>query len=168
MKAGDISAIECSLAQTLGVIGDRWIMMILRDAFFGARTFDAFLEGLEISPTVLSDRLSRLVEEGVFVRQPSLYDARSHEYGLTQKGVDIYPIMAAMMEWGDKWKPCAKGTRLELQELATRQKVKGVRILSAEGRALEPYELIAIAGPGLDEKARHLVAENTKTLTGEG
>lgn len=94
---------SCSIARTLEVIGDRWTMLILRDAFRGVRRFDAFQGDLGIARNLLTDRLTKLVEHGVLEKQ--LYQAHPprYEYRLTRKGIDLSPALVALMRWGDKW-----------------------------------------------------------------
>ena len=94
---------ECSIARTLEVIGERWSLLIVRDAFYGARRFDDFREDLGIARNVLTDRLTTLVGHGILERQ--LYEERPprYEYRLTDKGRDLLPVLLAMVRWGDRW-----------------------------------------------------------------
>lgn len=93
----------CSIERALGVIGDRWTMLVLRDAFRGLRRFDDFRRDLDIARPVLADRLRRLVEAGVLERR--LYSDRPprYEYRLTPMGVDLSSSLIALMRWGDRW-----------------------------------------------------------------
>ena len=93
----------CSIAGTLEVIGDRWTVLILRDAFRGVRRFDAIQRDLGIARNLLADRLAKLVAHGVLEKR--LYQARPprYEYRLTAKGVDLSPALVALMRWGDQW-----------------------------------------------------------------
>ena len=94
---------ECSIARALDVVGERWSLLILRDAFYGVRRFDDFQKDLGVARNVLTDRLTKLVEHGVLERRP--YEARPprFEYRLTQKGKALLPVLLAMMQWGDRW-----------------------------------------------------------------
>jgi len=148
---------DCSVARTLAVIGDRWTMLILRNALHGMRTFDAFQEHLDISPSVLSDRLSTLTKAGVFDRRQSASDGRSFEYRLTEKGLDLYPVIVALMDWGDKWEPSEKGERLRLIERATGKKIRGAIVLSQDGKALRPQDVTPLLGPAAADDVRQLV-----------
>jgi DNA-binding HxlR family transcriptional regulator len=95
----------CSVARALEAIGDRWTMLVIRDAFHGVRRFDDFQERLGVARNVLSDRLSRLVDEGILEKR--LYQERPsrYEYRLTQKGVDLFPVLVSLMKWGDRHAP---------------------------------------------------------------
>jgi DNA-binding HxlR family transcriptional regulator len=94
---------RCSVARTLDVIGEWWTMLIMREAFKGVTRFEDFHRNLGIARTVLSARLDRLVEHGIFVRrQYSDHPPRS-EYVLTEKGRDLFPVLVTLMQWGDRW-----------------------------------------------------------------
>jgi DNA-binding HxlR family transcriptional regulator len=92
----------CSIARTLELIGDRWTLLIIRDAFMGVRRFEVFQRSLGIARNVLTDRLDRLVEAGILRRE--LYQERPdrYEYRLTRKGVDLWPVIITTIKWGDK------------------------------------------------------------------
>jgi DNA-binding HxlR family transcriptional regulator len=94
---------SCSIARTLEIVGDRWTILILRDAFRGVRRFDALQRDLGIARNLLTDRLHKLVDHGVFEKR--LYQAHPprYEYRLTRKGIDLSPALVALMRWGDKW-----------------------------------------------------------------
>lgn len=94
---------HCSVARTLDVIGERWTMLVLRDAFHGIRRFDDFQQNLGIARNILADRLQTLVDNGVLRRHPYQERPPRYEYRLTQKGLDLFPVMIAMMDWGDRY-----------------------------------------------------------------
>jgi DNA-binding HxlR family transcriptional regulator len=95
----------CSVAGTLGVVGEKWSLLVLREAFLGTRRFADLQRVLGAPRAVLSDRLATLVEAGLLARVP--YQAEGerqrHEYRLTQKGLDLYPTLVALMEWGNRY-----------------------------------------------------------------
>src|SRR5262245_4191110 len=91
----------CSIARTLEAIGDRWTMLVVRDAFLGLRRFDDFQERLGVARNILSDRLGRLVDEGILEKRPYLERPQRFEYRLTKKGLDLFPVMVSLMKWGD-------------------------------------------------------------------
>jgi DNA-binding HxlR family transcriptional regulator len=93
----------CSIARTLEVIGDRWTLLILRDAFKGVRRFDDIQRDLGIARNILTDRLQKLVDHGVLSRTPYQAHPPRYEYRLTPKGRDLSPALVALMHWGDKW-----------------------------------------------------------------
>ena len=103
MRWRDVGEVPCSVARTLSVVGDRWTLLILRDAFLGTRRFDAFQRGLGIARHRLSDRLRRLVDEGILVRTRYQERPERFEYRLSDKGKDLYPIIISLLQWGDRW-----------------------------------------------------------------
>jgi DNA-binding HxlR family transcriptional regulator len=94
---------ECSIAATLGFVGDRWSLLILRDAFRGVRRFADLCDDLGIARNILADRLDKLVEAEILERVVYQERPRRHEYRLTAKGRDLSPALIALMRWGDRW-----------------------------------------------------------------
>jgi DNA-binding HxlR family transcriptional regulator len=135
----------CSVARTLEIVGDRWTWLIVRDAFLGLTRFVEFRESLGIAPNVLSERLDRLVHEGIFDRVPySVHPAR-FEYRLTQKGSDLFVALNALRQWGDQYL-CAEPMRLLRRKSDQRPVVAG---LVPEGAAvLANDEIELVPGPG--------------------
>ena len=92
----------CSVARALEAIGDRWTLLVVRDLFLGLRRFDDLQRDLGVARNVLTDRLTRLVDEEIVERR--LYQERPerYEYRLTAKGLDLWPVMTSLMKWGDR------------------------------------------------------------------
>ncbi len=99
------SAESCSMAAALGVVGTRGSMLCLREAFYGARRFEEFVRRTGLSEAVASARLRELVQEGLLCKQPYREPGQRarEEYVLTDKGVDLFPALVALMQWGDRW-----------------------------------------------------------------
>ncbi len=112
MKHDDLNGVYCSVARTWAVLGERWTMMVVREAFRGTRRFDAFHQRLGVGRNILSNRLQRLTAEGVFERVRYSDSPERHEYRLTQKGMDLYPVLLSLMGWGDRYKVSAPPVRL--------------------------------------------------------
>ena len=102
MLGKDYADQDCALARALEVVGERWTMLILRDAFYGVRRFSDFQAHLDIPKAVLSDRLNNLVGEGLLERVPDPDHAGRHLYELTASGRDIWPAMHALIGWGSR------------------------------------------------------------------
>jgi DNA-binding HxlR family transcriptional regulator len=98
----DYAAQDCSLARALEVIGERWTLLILRDAFYGVRRFSDFQAHLDIPKAVLSDRLGGLVDDGILERRPDPQHAGRHIYELTATGRDLWPVLHALLVWGSR------------------------------------------------------------------
>jgi DNA-binding HxlR family transcriptional regulator len=102
MRWRDISKLDCTIARTLAVIGDRWTLLILRDAFLGTRRFQVFQASLGITRHRLADRLAKLVKNGVLRRERYQQRPPRYEYRLTDKGLDLYGVVVMIAGWGDK------------------------------------------------------------------
>ena len=113
-KPTNIKNIKCSLVQTVEMLGDRWSLLILRETFFGVKRFDGFRTNLGIATNILSNRLKQLVKNDILSRTRDQNDTRRFVYKLTEKGLDIYPIVLAMLNWGDRWLSWEEGPPLLL------------------------------------------------------
>jgi DNA-binding HxlR family transcriptional regulator len=144
----------CSVARTLEIVGDRWTWLIIRDAFLGISRFREFQSSLGIASNVLDDRLTRLVDEGVFVRVPYA-DGTRYDYRLTEKGADLFTALNALRQWGDRYL-CEAPMRL-LRVKGTHTPV--VAALVPEGTpALANDEIELVPGPGFPGAQRRVSA----------
>jgi DNA-binding HxlR family transcriptional regulator len=152
MKYKTFDHMNCSLAQALSVVGERWTLLILRDAFFGAKRFGQFQRSLGIAKNILSARLNMLVEESILERRES--SEGSHiEYVLTENGLDLQPVLLSMTHWADKHRPNAEGDRLIFIERESGKPIRRMGVVSEDGRTLKPREVRAVVGPGLGEQS---------------
>ncbi|MEU7477105.1 helix-turn-helix domain-containing protein [Lentzea sp. NPDC042327] len=104
MSYASFASLPCTLGRPAALLGERWTLLLLRQIFLGTRRFEDFQTTMEISRSVLTDRLSMLLDEGVLKRVPYQADGRTrHEYRLTEKGKDLYPVLMALRTWGEKW-----------------------------------------------------------------
>ena len=131
---------ECGLPSALEVMGERWSFMILRAAFNKVRHFEEFLDTLGIARNILSNRLSRLVENGILKREHCADDRRRIEYRLTEKGFDLLPAMLALRQWGEKWE-LGVPTNPVLCDERDGRPIAPIGIHAADGRRLDPQEL---------------------------
>jgi DNA-binding HxlR family transcriptional regulator len=164
MKLKSFDHMNCSLAQTLNVIGERWTLLILRDAFFGAKRFGQFERSLGIAKNILAARLNRLVDEGILERRDAL-DGAHPEYVLTEKGLDLQPVLLAMTHWGDKHMADARGERLVFVEMATGRPIRRMSVVSEDGRTLEARDVQATPGPALKDSWRFGEGRETSQLS---
>jgi DNA-binding HxlR family transcriptional regulator len=103
MLKNDYDGQNCSIAGALEVIGERWSLLIVREVMLGVRRFDEIQADLGIARNVLQTRLTRLIEQGVLERRPYQERPLRHEYRLTDKGLDLWPAIVALMRWGDRY-----------------------------------------------------------------
>lgn len=148
MKYKKFDQINCSLAQTLDIVGERWTLLILRDAFFGVRKFSQFQENLGVARNILTVRLRRLVDEGIFEKTAATQGGHA-DYRLTNKGLALQPVLLSMTHWGDKFKANPKGARLTFVERDTELPIRPMAAISQDGRSLLPREIKAVPGPAL-------------------
>jgi DNA-binding HxlR family transcriptional regulator len=137
----------CSIARTLGVIGDRWTLLVIRDAFMGVRRFEDFQQSLGIARNVLTDRLGRLTDEGILRR--NLYQDRPprYEYRLTRKGVDLWPVIITTLKWGDRYL-ADEGSPLLILHRDCGGEIDGRLHCSRCGAQLGPTDVDVRPGPG--------------------
>jgi DNA-binding HxlR family transcriptional regulator len=109
MQRPSFADVECSVAQSLEVIGEWWSLMVVREIFFGRHRFEEMHEDLGIARNTLTNRLNRLVDEGVLERRTYSESGRRAEYHLTQAGRDLHHVIIALLEWGNRWRPLAGG-----------------------------------------------------------
>lgn len=135
---------NCSVARTLSVIGERWTMLLLREAFLGRHRFDEFQQGTGIARNILSSRLRDLVRDGILDRVRSDGDNGRIEYRLTKKGLDLYPILVAMIRWGDVWLSDESGPPLTLIHRPCGAKASMNMVCSHCGEQIVAREMVAV------------------------
>ncbi len=137
----------CSVASTLEVIGERWTMHVLREAFLGVRRFGEFQRNIGVARNILSDRLNTLVAEGILRRE--LYNERPprYEYRLTRKGIDLYGILIELMKWGNRWSPNAAGAAVILRHRDCGHVIEPVLACPECGDSVHAWNLEALPGP---------------------
>jgi DNA-binding HxlR family transcriptional regulator len=145
------SDMHCSVAQCLEIVGEWWALLIVRDAFLGVTRFDDFQERLGISRNVLNQRLARLVDAGVLAKVPYSEHPPRHDYRLTEKGTDLWPVIATMRQWGDKH-AAPHGPPLELIHKACGHVSDTRMTCSSCGEPIGPRDVRAIPGPGAVER----------------
>jgi DNA-binding HxlR family transcriptional regulator len=143
----------CSIASALEIVGERWSLLIVRDVFLGVRRFDDIQRDLGIARNVLQARLERLVEEGVLEKR--LYEERPprHEYRLTERGIDLWPVLVALMKWGDRH-VYPEGPPVVLEHRGCGGEVDEHRICRECGCPLEARDVRPRPGPGASQDVR--------------
>ncbi len=141
----DYAGDGCSLARALEVVGERWTLLIVRDAFFGVRRFSDFAAHLDIPRAVLTHRLSALVENGVLAVVPGPHG--HDEYALTAKGLDLWPVLRALLDWGDDHCSDA-GPRRVFRHAADGGAMARDGTCAACGAPVGVTDLVVAPGPG--------------------
>jgi DNA-binding HxlR family transcriptional regulator len=130
------------------VIGDRWTVLILRDAFRGVRRFDELASDLGIARNLLASRLRRLVEHGVLQKVPYQERPTRYEYRLTPMGIDLSPALVALMHWGDKYRRGAEAPPLALVHSTCGHELDQVFLCRHCGEEVSPLGIRSRPGPG--------------------
>jgi DNA-binding HxlR family transcriptional regulator len=144
----DTSAWPCTIARSADVLGDDWILLVMRQACLGTRRFEDFQRELGIGRSILTTKLNRLVAEGMLRRVEYQQRPVRQEYRLTDKGRDVYPILAAMAAWGERWLSGPEGTPLILHHTACDHDMHAVVVCSACEEPLDVRQVSARPGPG--------------------
>ena len=146
----DYDSANCAIGAAVDILGERPTFLVLREAFNGVRRFDDMQRRTGLPRQVLSQRLSRLVDEGMLRKAPYQESGQRSrtEYRLTEKGLDLYPVLVALMEWGDKYEVGSAGPQVLLRHRDCGEPVE-LQIACAAGHVLESArEVTPVPGPG--------------------
>ncbi|WP_420309619.1 winged helix-turn-helix transcriptional regulator [Streptomyces sp. YS-B37] len=156
----DVSTENCPVQSTLDLVGEKWTLLILRDAFIRVRRFDDFRRHIGLSDAVLADRLRKLVAAGILTTVPyqQAGSRTRHEYRLTGKGRDLWPVLMALRQWGETYAADPEGPVLDVRHTECGAPVRVVVECDGPHGALKPTEVTAAPGPAA-RPVRALLAE---------
>jgi DNA-binding HxlR family transcriptional regulator len=142
----------CSIQRTLEIVGERWTLLVLREAFYGLRRFDEFQRGLGCARNILSNRLATLVDHGLLTRRPYREPGQRprDEYRLTEKGLELFPVIIALMRWGDRWEADADGPPIVVRHSGCDAPVEAVLRCEHGHEPLTARETYGSLGPGAE------------------
>ncbi len=143
MKQKSFAEMPCSIARTLEVIGPWWSILIIRDAFMGSRRFRDFERSLGIAKNTLTKRLKLLVDGGLLDKVPASDGSKYVEYQLTEKGRDLFPVMLALTQWGDKWAAHENGRTFVIVDERSGEEIARQQVRDTNG-ALIPADQIGL------------------------
>jgi DNA-binding HxlR family transcriptional regulator len=152
MQRASFADMNCSIARSLEEIGEWWTLLIVRDAFFGVTRFEEFQERLGIARNILTKRLDTLVDAGVMERRPYDESRGRHDYVLTKKGRDLWPVLVTLRQWGDKWAIDGKPP-VRMLHTACGAHTNAHLVCDHCGERLAGRDIKSVAGPGLDDPA---------------
>ena len=154
---------NCGIGQALEVFGDWWSLLIVRDAFFGARRFGDFERNLGISKNILSARLSHLVDHEILQRIDVGNEGERFEYRLTEKGEALLPVLTALREWSDEWVFGRGNEPVIVRDRRSGRLVPKLRVTDADGRPLTRRDLRTLPGPGASPETRRLLTPRPRS-----
>jgi DNA-binding HxlR family transcriptional regulator len=154
MQRTDTSDWPCTIARSASILGDHWNLLLIRQACQGTRRFGDFQAALGVGRNILSQRLGGLVEQGLFTRVEYQRKPSRYEYRLTDKGREVYPILAAMAAWGDRWLTGPEGTPLVLHHASCGHDMRAEVNCSECGGLLDVRDIRASRGPGYPAAVR--------------
>ena len=155
----------CSIAKAMSVLGDKWTFLVVRQVFMRIRRFSEIQTSLGIPKHRLSNRLSRLVDSEILYKQPYDKSGTRNEYRLTEKGLDLYPIMIAISQWGDKWMADSDGQPIVYEHLDCGEKTNPELSCSVCNETITAFNTKAKPGPGILKKlARNEFSQLDKKL----
>ncbi|MGA2045637.1 MAG: helix-turn-helix domain-containing protein [Roseiarcus sp.] len=137
-KKTDLGASACAIARSLNVIGDWWSLLIIRDALAGARRFGEFQRKLGLARNILSVRLRKLVETGILETAPASDGSAHNEYLLTEKGEQLYLVLAALWQWGEKYSFDDGEQELSMVDRDKSQELAPLELRTIDGRRVGP------------------------------
>ena len=146
----DYDTANCAIGAAVGAIGEKWTFLVLREVFNGVRRFDEMQRRTQAPRQILSDRLARLVDRGLLRRVPyQEHGQRARlEYRLTEKGLDLYPVLVSLMEWGEKYAAGPAGPQVLLTHRDCGADVQ-LQLSCADGHVLSsPRDVTPLPGPG--------------------
>jgi DNA-binding HxlR family transcriptional regulator len=149
MRWDEIGDMTCSVARALSVVGDRWSLLVLRDAFLGLRRFEDFQRDLGTTRHRLADRLRKLVEHGILERVRYQDHPPRFEYRLTEKGKDLYPVIVSLTRWGDRWMAGKAGPPIELVHKSCGRPTMPTLACPECGETVAARDMMARMGPAL-------------------
>jgi DNA-binding HxlR family transcriptional regulator len=166
MQRKSFSGMNCSIAKSLEEVGEWWSLLIVRECTQGASRFDEFQSRLGIARNILTARLERLTSLGILERFPLEDRANTDGYRLTKKGDDLYPVLIALMQWGDRWLTASGKPPTLLVDNATGDPVATVAVFGKSGVPLSFREVRFVEGPGATQTTQTLIKERNERVLG--
>ncbi|MDI2125361.1 winged helix-turn-helix transcriptional regulator [Yinghuangia seranimata] len=148
MTRTSLADVACSIARATDLFGDAWTALIMRDVLLGVGRFDDLARDLGISRKVLAARLARLVEEGVLERERYQDHPPREQYRATRKGEELFPVLLALMNWGDRWYAGTAGAPARIHHESCGQDTHAVAACAHCGEELTPHNTDQLPGPG--------------------
>lgn len=169
MQRKTFDGMNCSIARALDQVGEWWSLLIIRECTLGTTRFDEFQDRLGIARNILTNRLKRLTELGILEKAALGENERRQGYRLTPKGEELFPVLMALLQWGDKWAPGEDGPSVRFVERGSGKALGPAGPLSADGRLLGFRDVRMAPGPGATDATKARIdARNLAVLGKDG
>jgi DNA-binding HxlR family transcriptional regulator len=166
MQRKTFDNMNCSIARALDQIGEWWSLLIVRECTLGTTRFDQFQGRLGIARNILTNRLKRLIDVGILEKVALDGNERRAGYRLTPKGEELFPVLVALLQWGDKWGMGGEGPPIRLLENETGKALGPVGPYSSNGRLLGFRDVRMETGPGGTSSTAEVVAARNRAILG--
>jgi len=152
MRKENFKHLECPLARSLDIIGEWWSLLIVRDLFYGVNTFDLLCEDLGIARNILTDRLKKFEDRGIIEKWTDKIKSRGRAYRLTRKGKDLFPVIMALVAWGNTWES-PNGPPIIFRHLPDGHTVQPLVICKHCGKPIIAKDIQPKKGPGVKRQS---------------
>jgi DNA-binding HxlR family transcriptional regulator len=146
----------CAVGAAADLIGDRWSILVLRETFFGVRRFGEIQQNTGMAKNILTDRLNRLVDAGILYRKPYSERPPRDEYRLTEKGIDLWPLLIALAQWGAKWGDLELGPAIAFRHKGCGSVIEPRLVCPECGEPLDARAVEVLPGPAMLQLAARL------------
>ena len=167
MQRKSFTGMNCSIARSLDQVGEWWSLLIVRECMQGSKRFDEFQTNLGIARNILTTRLEKLVEAGIIERFPLEDRANTDGYRLTQKGEELYPVLVALLQWGDRWLAVDGKPPLVLTEAETGDPIETITLHGKSGKPLSYRQIRFNPGPGATERTQMIIDRRNQRVLGK-
>ena len=154
MVPTDFSTMPCPIARSMAMLGERWAILLMREAYYGSSRFDEFEKNLGIAPNILSARLKTMVEHGLLDKVPAPGGGARHVYVLTEMGRDFFPVFVTLKDWADRWLADPKGPLTVLEDKREGKEILAGKLTRDDGSAITVDDLRVKPGPGVGRYLR--------------
>lgn len=168
MTNKQVQELDDSVGAAAELLGDRWTFLILREAFFGTRRFTEFAQNLGLSRNILSGRLKTLVAQGIFEMHPYGSGKVRYEYRLAKPGRDIFPIVVALLQWGDKYLVESQEPSIVLKHTLCGEDANPHLVCDSCGKPIDLGEMVPVPGPGASKWVRDRLSQPPPSTSGDG
>lgn len=148
MAPTDFSNMPCPVARSMAMLGERWAILLMREAYYGTTRFDEFERHLGIAPNILSARLKTLVSHGLLEKSPAPGGGARHIYTLTQMGRDFFPVYVALKHWAERWLADEKGPPTIFEDKRDGGEIVAGGLTRPDGSTITVDDLRVLPGPG--------------------